>query len=51
MKIPAEIITVKNLSATFGQRQILQNVSFTARKNDITVILGTDIAECIIYRT
>jgi phospholipid/cholesterol/gamma-HCH transport system ATP-binding protein len=38
--MPADIITVNNLSAMFGQNHILQDVSFTARKNEITVILG-----------
>ncbi len=35
-----EIIKVKNLSATFGQNKILDNISFTAYDNKITVILG-----------
>lgn len=35
-----DIITIKNLSASFNKREILQNVSFTAYQNEITVILG-----------
>jgi phospholipid/cholesterol/gamma-HCH transport system ATP-binding protein len=35
-----EIITVQNLSASLNNREILQNVSFTAYQNEITVILG-----------
>jgi phospholipid/cholesterol/gamma-HCH transport system ATP-binding protein len=36
----AEIIKVKNLSSTFDQNKILDNISFTAYENKITVILG-----------
>ncbi len=36
----SEIITVKHLSATFGNKPILKDISFQAFKNEITVILG-----------
>ena len=36
-----EIISVKNLAATFGKNKVLKDVSFTAYENEITVILGT----------
>jgi len=35
-----EIIKVENLSTTFGDKEILKDISFEARKNEITVILG-----------
>ncbi len=35
------VITVRNLSASFGDRQVLQDVSFTVFRNEITVILGS----------
>jgi len=36
----AEIISVENLSATFGNKEILKDISFKAREHEITVILG-----------
>ncbi len=36
----AEIIKVENLSATFSQKKILDDISFKAYNNKITVILG-----------
>jgi phospholipid/cholesterol/gamma-HCH transport system ATP-binding protein len=36
----SEIIRVENLSSTFGNRQILKNISFNAYENEITVVLG-----------
>jgi len=35
-----EIIIVENLSTTFGDREILKNISFKAYENEITVVLG-----------
>jgi phospholipid/cholesterol/gamma-HCH transport system ATP-binding protein len=35
-----EIIEVKNLKASFEDREVLKNVSFSVNKGDITVILG-----------
>ncbi len=35
------VISVQNLSVTFGDRQVLRNVSFTVRQNEIAVILGS----------
>lgn len=35
-----EIIRVENLCATFGDKRILEDISFKAFKNEITVILG-----------
>ena len=36
-----ELIKVKNLSASFGENKILDNVSFAANKGEITVLLGS----------
>jgi phospholipid/cholesterol/gamma-HCH transport system ATP-binding protein len=36
-----EIIQVNNLSAAFGKTKVLKDISFTAYKNEVTVILGT----------
>jgi len=38
--MPKDIITVENLTASFNNRKILHNVSFTANQSEITVILG-----------
>jgi len=38
--IESEIIRVQNLSATFGEKPILKDISFNVFKNKITVILG-----------
>jgi phospholipid/cholesterol/gamma-HCH transport system ATP-binding protein len=35
-----EIIIVENLSTTFGDKEILKDISFEAREHEITVILG-----------
>jgi len=35
-----EIIRVENLSTTFGDKEILKDISFEAREHEITVILG-----------
>jgi len=35
-----KIIEVNNLSAFFGEKEVLSNVSFEAREKDITVVLG-----------
>ena len=35
-----EIIRVENLSTKFGDKQILNDISFTAYENEITVVLG-----------
>jgi len=37
---PANIIEVRNLSASFGSREILSDISFDVREKEITVILG-----------
>jgi phospholipid/cholesterol/gamma-HCH transport system ATP-binding protein len=37
---PANIIEVRNLSASFGSRDVLSDVSLDAREKEITVILG-----------
>ncbi len=37
----ATVITVNNLSVTFGERQVLHDVSFTVKRNEIAVILGS----------
>jgi len=36
-----EIIKVKDLAATYGKTKVLKDVSFTAYRGEITVILGT----------
>ncbi len=36
----SEIIKVENLSTSFGDKQILKDISFSAFENEITVILG-----------
>ena len=36
-----EIIKVNNLSASFGGRTVLKDISFTAYQNEITIVLGT----------
>ena len=35
------LISVRNLSAWFGERQVLRDVSFTVYRNEVTVILGS----------
>jgi len=35
-----KIIEVKNLSASFGEKKILSDISFAAYEKEITVILG-----------
>ena len=35
-----KIIEVNGLSATFGEREVLRNVSFSAYQGEVTVILG-----------
>lgn len=36
-----KIIEVQNLSASFGDKEVLTGVSFSAFENEITVILGS----------
>lgn len=38
--MPEKIIEVRQLSASFGQRRILKEVSFSVYRNQVTVILG-----------
>lgn len=36
-----KVIDVRNLSASYGERQVLEDVSFSCKKGEITVLLGS----------